>query len=134
MIKKSCMRIFFILLITVILGGCGASDGKVVVGEADELTGAFAGPAGYLSFYPDGEVMVSLSDDYIWLLEGKENDQTYGYTFIQGNEKISYDKAEAIYLNDGKDTFAKINCLADKDKIVLLPGHENEAVLERRTD
>jgi hypothetical protein len=133
MIKKFCMKTFILLLITVILGGCGVPDGKDV-GEADELTGAFAGPAGYLSFYPDREVLVSLSDDYVWLLEGKENDHTYGYTFILSNEKISYDKAEAFYLNDGKDTFAKINCLTEKNKIVLLPGNENEAVFERKSD
>lgn len=133
MIKNLCMKIFILLLITVFLGGCGASAGKDAR-EADELTGAFAGPAGYLSFYPDREVLVSVSDDYIWLLEGKENDQTYGYVFILGNEEISYDKAEAFYLHDGSDTFAKINCRTETDKIILLPGKENEAVFERRTD
>ncbi|MGI6513970.1 MAG: hypothetical protein ACOX3D_06385 [Syntrophomonadales bacterium] len=133
MIKKYFAGAFALLLIAAILLGCGPSDGKSV-GEPEELTGVFAGPAGYLSFYPDKEILVSLSDDYIWLLEGKENDQTYGYVFIHGNEEISYDKAEAIYLHDGKDTFARIICLASKDKIVLLPGNENEAVFERRTD
>ncbi len=113
-----------------ILGGCG-TPGDKDVGEADELTGAFAGHAGYLSFYPDGEVLVSLSDDYVWLLEGKENDQTYGYVFILGNEEISYDKAEAFCLHDGSDTFAKINCRTETDKIIHLPGDENEAVFER---
>ena len=53
--------------------------------------------------------MVCLSDDYLWLLEGQENDQTYGYVFMLGNEEISCDKAEAFYLHDGSDTFAKIN-------------------------
>jgi hypothetical protein len=88
----------------------------------------------YLSFYPDKEVLVCLSDDYLWLLEGQENDQTYGYVFILGNEVISYDKAEAFYLQDGSDTFAKINCRTEPDKIILLSGDENEAVFERRTD
>lgn len=133
MIKNLCMKILILLSITVVLGGCG-TPGDKDVGEADELTGAFAGTAGYLSFYPDGEVLVSLSDDHVWLLEGKENDQTYGYVFILGNEEISYDKAEAFYLHDGSDTFAKINCRTETDKIILLPGNENEAVFERRTD
>lgn len=109
MIKNLCMKIFILLLITLFLGGCGASDEKDAR-VADELTGAFAGPAGHLSFYPDREVLVSVSDDYVWLLEGKENDQTCGYIFILGNEEISYDKAEAFYLHDGSDTFAKTNC------------------------
>ena len=133
MIKKYLTGAFALLLITAILSGCGTSDEKDS-SESDELTGAFAGPAGYLSFYPDGEVLVSLSDDYIWLLEGKENDQTYGYVFILSNKEISFDKAEAFYLRDGSDTFAKINCQTETDKIILLPGKENEAVFERRTD
>ncbi len=120
-------------LIAAILGGCGASD-KKDVGEATELADVFAGHAGYLSFYPDKEILVSLSDDYVWLLEGKENDKTYGYVFILGNEEISYDKAEAFYLHDGSNTFAKINCRTETDKIILLPGNENEAVFERRID
>ena len=133
MIKKYLTGVFALFLIAAVLGGCGASDGKSV-GEANELTGAFAGPAGYLSFYPDKEVLVSLSDDYLWLLEGRENDQTYGYVFILGNEAISYDKAEAFYLHDGSDTFAKINCRTETDKIILFLGDENEAVFERRTN
>ena len=133
MIKRYFTGALALLLITAILSGCGTSEGKDS-GEVDELTCAFAGPDGYLSFYPDKEVLVSLSDDYVWLLEGKENDQTYGYVFILGNEEISYDKAEALYLHDGSDTFAKINCRAETNKIILLPGDENEAVFERRTD
>ena len=86
MIKNLCMKILILLSITVVLGGCGAPGDKDV-GEADELTGAFAGPAGYLSFYPDGEVLVSLSDDHVWLLEGKENDQTYGYVLSWAMKK-----------------------------------------------
>jgi hypothetical protein len=132
-IKKYFVGAFALLLIASILSSCGTSTGKDV-GEAAELADVFAGPAGYLSFYPDKEVLVSLSDDYIWLLEGKENDQTYGYVFILGNEEISYDKAEAFYLHDGSDTFSKINCRTETDKIILLPGDENEAVFERRTD
>jgi hypothetical protein len=78
-------------------------------------------------------VLVSESDDYVWLLEGKENDQTYGYVFILGNEEISYDKAEAFYLHDGIDTFAKINCRTETDKIIPRSG-DKEAVFERKSD
>jgi hypothetical protein len=52
MIKKYFAGAFALLLIAAILLGCGPSDGKSV-GEPEELTGVFAGPAGYLSFYPD---------------------------------------------------------------------------------
>ena len=131
--KKYLTGVFALFLIAAVLGGCVASDEKDV-GEAAELADVFAGPAGYLSFYPDKEILVSLSDDYVWLLEGKENDKTYGYVFILGNEEISYDKAEAFYLHDGSNTFAKINCRTETDKIILLPGNENEAVFERRID
>jgi hypothetical protein len=87
--------VFALFLMTAVLGGCGTSGGKDAE-EATELAGVFAGSAGYLSFYPDQEVLVSLSDDHVWLLKGKENHKTYGYVFILGNEEISYDKAEAF--------------------------------------
>ena len=133
MIKKYLTRGFALFLIAVFLGGCGASDEKSI-GEASDLRGTFASSAGHLSFYPDKEVLVSLSDDYLGLLEGRENDQIYGYVFILGNEEISYDKAEAFYLHDGSDTFSKIHCRTETDRIILLPGNENEAVFERRSD
>lgn len=133
MIKKHLTGVFALFLIAAVLSGCGGSNGKND-GKANDLTGAFVGSAGYLSFYPDKEVLVSLSDDYIWLLEGKENDQTYGYVFILGNEAISYDKAEAFYLHDDNKTFARINCRTETDKIIFLPGNENEAVFERRSN
>jgi len=93
--KKYLTGVFALFLIAAVLGGCVASDEKDV-GEAAELADVFAGPAGYLSFYPDREVLISLSDDYVWLLEGMENDQTYSYVFILGNEEISNGKAEAF--------------------------------------
>ena len=133
MCKKVLITAFVFLLITGTLAGCGDKGGKS--GETvEELSGAFVGEAGSLSFSEGGKVHVSLENDALRLLEGRENDQTYGYVFILGNEEISYDKAEAFYLHDGSDTFAKINCRTETDKIILLLGDENEAVFERRTN
>lgn len=133
MIRKHLIGAIALLLIMGFFSGCGTPEGKDV-GEADELTGTFSGPDGYFSFYPEKEVLVSLSEDYLWLLEGKENDHTYGYVFILGNEECSYDKAEAIYLHDGSATFAMINCITEEGKITLLPGGQQILVFERRTD
>lgn len=48
MIKKYLTGVFALFLIAAVFSGCGASDGKSA-GEVKELTGAFAGPAGYLT-------------------------------------------------------------------------------------
>jgi hypothetical protein len=67
-------------------------------------------------------------------LNGRENNHTYGYVFILGNEEISYDKAEAFYLHDGNTTFVMISCLTDKDNITLLPGDQRKTAFERQTE
>lgn len=133
MCKKSLITALVFLLITGTLAGCGDKSGKS--GEtAEGLSGTFVGEAGSLSFSEGGEVYVSLENDALWILEGRENEQSYGYVFILGNEMVSYDKAEAFYLHDGKDTFARIVCRTEKDKIILRSGDKNEAVFERRAD
>lgn len=44
------------------------------------------------------------------------------------------DVGEAAELVDVFAGPVKINCRTETDKIILLPGNENEAVFERRTD
>lgn len=132
MYKKLFTGLLLILMTAVCLAGCGDSSGKTGHGTAWELIGTFCGPAGSLIFYEGGEVLVNLSDDYVWFLEEKENNRVYGYVFIHRNEKSSYDIAEYIFFHDNMDTFAKLNCLVENDKIVLYPGGESEAVFERQ--
>lgn len=121
-----------VVLATVLLACCGPKTkrDKESVGE---LLGTFAGPAGRLVFLPESQVLLSLDEAALWALEGRDNERIYGYVFILGNEMVSYDEAEAFYLHDGKDTFAKIVCLTEKDRIVLR-AEDREAVFERRPD
>lgn len=136
MIKKILTVGLVLALAITLLAGCGESDGgeKQAQKQAEELSGKYSGDGGSLSFYPEGEVLVSFSDDFVWVLNGKENNKTYGYAFVKENEVTSYDKAEYLYLTDGKNSFAFINCIAEKDKITLYPGKSHETVLERVTD
>ncbi|NLZ27338.1 MAG: hypothetical protein GX887_00050 [Firmicutes bacterium] len=123
------------LIAVAFLPGCKDPGNKEYFAEyPEELLGSFVGPAGTLCFYPDEEVLVNLSDEYHYLLEGKENNQIYGYVFIRGNEKTSYYESEAFYLHDGKDTFARIDSTADKDKIVFILGNGKKALFERQSD
>ncbi len=131
--KKALITTLIFLLITGALAGCGDRGGKSEE-TVEELSGTFVGEAGSLSFSEGGKVHVSLENDALWILEGRENEQTYGYVFILGNEMISYDKAEAFYLHDGRETFARIVCRTEKDKIILRSEDKNEVVFERRTD
>ena len=95
MVNKRLFAGLLLFLITALFfAGYGKSPGnkdKETVRE--ELTGSFSGTAGCLSFYQGGSVLVNLSEDYVWLLEKEENNQTYGYVFIHGNEKTTFNKA-----------------------------------------
>jgi|GEM_PF-1778776 hypothetical protein len=136
LISKPIAYLLLLFLVpAVFLPGCKDPGNKEYFAEyPEELLGSFAGPAGTLYFYPDEKVLVNLSDEYLYLLEGKENNQIYGYVFIRGNEKTFYYESEAFYLHDGKDTFAMINSTADKDKIIFILGNGEKALFERRSD
>lgn len=59
----------FLFVAIVVRSGCGNLDDP----HEEKLTGFFSGSADSLSFYPDGKILVNLSDDYTWLLEEKGN-------------------------------------------------------------
>jgi len=95
-----------------------------------KLTGVFSGTAGSLNFIEERKVSINLSENFAYILNGRENNQTYGYVFILGNEEISYEKAEAFYLNDGSAVFAMISCITKEDSITFLLEDKKTAVFE----
>ncbi|MEA4816418.1 MAG: hypothetical protein VB120_06140 [Lachnospiraceae bacterium] len=125
----------FIILFFAIFAQYATSDIKPNKTAEKELTGLFSGTSGSLIFSEGKKVSVSLSDDFVYILNGRANNQTYGYVFILGNEEISYERAEAFYLNDGSVVFSMVSCTTEKDKITFLLEDKKKPFLkEQRID
>lgn len=120
----------FVLLLAAVIIAVWKPGGPRIQSPPEDPVGMFTGSSGSLTFLPDKKVTVNVTEDALWVLEGRQNEQTYGYVFILGNAMISYDKAEFFYLHDEKDTFARIVCRVDGDKIILR-GEGTEAVFEK---
>ena len=119
MLKKgfTFMLIMVTMLTMSLLAGCGGQK---------ELIGEFTGDGGTMTFSQDGKVQMDLSEDLVWILNGKENNSIYTCTFMKDNKVVSYEEAEYLYLGNGTNTFAYINWKMENDKIILYPGKSHE--------
>ena len=120
---KTLTKIFFAALFSAILlcslAACGMffpqSTEKPPVSKATgPLAGEFVTEKGSkLTFidgggndWTSGDVLVEFLPDAEYLLEGRENNKIYRYSFSYNNISVEYDVAEMFELCDGEKMFA----------------------------
>ena len=142
-------RIIFSLIIVLMLcslTGCGYNGNKPPDSKvATPLVGEFVTVGGSkLTFTDDGDedlstgnVLVELSNDTEYLLEGRENNIVYRYIFSMNNLPANYDVADDFQLSNGDEWFAMCHSrYTGNGEFILKPylPSGDEIIFERVVD
>jgi hypothetical protein len=134
---KTLTKIIFAIMLAAILL-CGLAACGIIFPQSTEkppiskatgsLVGEFVTKGGSkLTFIDDGgndwssgDVLVEFAADSEYLLEGRENNKIYRYSFSYNNISVEYDVAERFELYDGEKMFAGCNVKCMNDSSISL--------------